>query len=97
MSDERGVVPSDVVQDATAQEVTPFVRKGALGTWRALASSGHRAGITVAIKDGPSPKCKPYMRGAYVSRHLSFLLYGKAVGGQAKVRTGFGKSDRPGS
>jgi len=29
-------MPSDVVQDATAQEVTPFVRKGALGKWRAL-------------------------------------------------------------
>ena len=30
-----------------------------------------------------------------MSRHLSFLIYGKAVGGQAKVRTGLGKSDRP--
>ena len=45
----------------------------------------------------PGPTCKPYMRGAYVSQHLSFLVYGKAVGGQAKVRTGLGKSDRPGS
>ena len=30
-----------------------------------------------------------------MSRHLSFLIYGKAVGGQVKVRTGLGKSDRP--
>ena len=30
------------------------------------------------------------MRGAYVNQHLSFLVYGKAVGGKAKVRTGLG-------
>ena len=40
-------------------------------------------GITVAIKYGPSLTCKPYMRGAYVSRHLSFLVYGKALEGNA--------------
>ena len=33
------------------------------------------------------------MGGAYVSQHLSFLVYVKAVRGQAKVRTGLGKSD----
>ncbi len=32
-----------------------------------------------------------------MSQHLSFLGYGKAEGGHAKVRTGLGKSDRPGS
>jgi len=36
MSVEGGVMPSDVAQDATAQEVTPVAGKGALGTWRAL-------------------------------------------------------------
>ena len=30
-----------------------------------------------------------------MSRHLSFTGYGKAAGGQAKVRTGLGKSDCP--
>ena len=35
-------MPSDVVQDATAQEVTPFVRKGALGKWRALKGNTNR-------------------------------------------------------
>ena len=35
-------MPSDVVQDATAQEVTPFVRKGALGKWRALKGNTGR-------------------------------------------------------
>ena len=32
-----------------------------------------------------------------MSQNLSFLGYGKAAGGYAKVRTGLGKSDRPGS
>ena len=49
MSDEGGVAPSDVVQDITQQKVTPVVGKGALGTWRAVASPGLRAGITVVI------------------------------------------------
>ena len=42
MSYEGGVAPSDVVQDATVQEVTPFVRKGALGKWRALKGNTNR-------------------------------------------------------
>ncbi len=32
-----------------------------------------------------------------MSQHLSFLDFGKAAGGQARVRTTFGKSDRVGS
>ena len=32
-----------------------------------------------------------------MSQHLSLLIYGKAAGGQARVRTTFGKSDRVGS
>jgi hypothetical protein len=49
MSDEGGVAPSDVVQDTAQQKVTPFVGKGALGTWQVVASPGLRAGITVVI------------------------------------------------
>ncbi len=52
-------MPSDGVRDATSHEVTPGAGKGALGTWRALAGPGLRAGITVAIKDGPRPACRP--------------------------------------
>ena len=56
---------SDGVRDATPCEVTPGAGKGALGTWRALAGPGLGAGLTVAIKDGPSPACKPPVeRGA---------------------------------
>ena len=97
MSDEGGVEPSDEVRDATSHEVTPGAGKGALGTWRALAGPGLRAGFYRAIKDGPSPTGKPASRGVYVSQHLSFLGVGKAVGGQARVRTTLGKSDRVGS
>jgi len=32
-----------------------------------------------------------------MNHHLSFSGNGKAVRGKAKVRTGLGKSDRPGS
>ena len=45
MSDEGGVMPSDVVLDITPQEVAPVAGKGALGTWRALAGPGRRAGV----------------------------------------------------
>jgi hypothetical protein len=40
MSDEGGVVPSDVTLEVTSQEVTPVAGKGALGTWRALVGPG---------------------------------------------------------
>jgi len=36
MSDEGGVMPSDVIRDITPQEATLLVGKGALGTWQAL-------------------------------------------------------------
>ena len=52
-------MPSDEVRDTTSREVTPRAGEGALGTWRALAGPGLRAGITVAMKDGSSPACKP--------------------------------------
>gem|GEM_PF-6874350 len=32
-----------------------------------------------------------------MNQHLSFIDSGKAVGGKAKVRTGLGQSDCPGS
>jgi hypothetical protein len=90
-------MPSDEMRDATSCEVTPRAGKGALGTWRALAGPGLRAGITATMKDGPSPACKPLLGGVYVSQHLSFPGSGKAAGGHARVRTTLGKSDRVGS
>ena len=40
---------------------------------------------------------KPHSSGVYVSLHLSLLENGQVPDLQAKVRTGLGKSDRPGS
>ena len=40
---------------------------------------------------------KPSTNGVYVSQHLSLLEDGQVSDLPAKVRTGLGKSDRPGS
>jgi hypothetical protein len=53
MSDEGGVIPSDVVREITLQEVTPVAGKGALGTWQTLTAPGLWAGINCVIKYGP--------------------------------------------
>jgi hypothetical protein len=49
MSEEGGVMSSDMMRDVMPQGVTPVVGKGALGTWRALrrAGTGHRARLAV--------------------------------------------------
>jgi len=90
-------MPADVAREATALRVTPEACKGALGTWRSPGAPGHRAGIECFLKVGTSVACKPQPRGAYMSQRLSFLGSGQAAAGQAKVRTGLGKTDRPGS
>ena len=83
--------------DVTTRRVTPGACKGALGTWRSLGVPGHRAGNRRTLKHGTSFACKPQSRGADMSQHLSLLGGGQAAKGQAKVRAGLGKSDRPGS
>jgi len=40
---------------------------------------------------------KVSLRGVYISQYLRLLIYGKAAGEQARLRTTFGKSDRVGS
>ena len=40
---------------------------------------------------------KPMAAGVYVGQHFSLVAVGKASGGKAKVRTGLGQTDRPGS
>ncbi|MFH1627250.1 MAG: hypothetical protein ABIE47_00820 [Pseudomonadota bacterium] len=49
------------------------------------------------IKYGSILTGKPLEVGVYMGRHLSFISHGKAARVQATVRTGLGKSDRPGS
>ena len=88
---------SKISLDSTSMEITPRPGKGALGTWRVLASPGHRARVNQSIKYGSMLTGKPLEGGVYMGQHLSFTSYGKAVRGKATVRTGLGKSDRPGS
>ena len=42
---------SDMMFNVIPQEATPVAGKGALGTWRALASPGRRAGVPLRLFD----------------------------------------------
>ena len=75
----------------------PQSGKGTLGTWQALDRPGHRARDNDSIKDGSSLTSKPLEEGVYMGQHLSFTSEGKAVRVKAMVRTGFGRTDCPGS
>ncbi len=58
-------MPSDVTQDVTPKEVnTCFGQRGS-GHLAGLGWSRTQSRINRAIKDRPSPTCKPYTRGVY--------------------------------
>jgi hypothetical protein len=97
MSYGGGVTPSEVLLDTTLEEVTPRPGKGPLSTWWVLAGLGSLAEVVELLKFGPSPAGKPLVVGVDMGQRLSFTTCGKAAGGKARVRTGLGKSDRPGS
>jgi hypothetical protein len=91
-------MPSDEMLDISPPPIIPTAGKGALGTWRFPERAQTQSwGLPVPSRSGTRPACKPDVGGVYMSQHLSFPAFGKAAGGQAKVRTGLGKSDRPGS
>jgi len=87
----------DAAPDVAPQTVTPGCGYKELwargGSWEASDTGPEE----LFPEDGPMPAGKPQRRGADMSQHLRFLLGGKAAGVQATVRTGLGKSDRPGS
>ena len=69
-------------------------------------SSGHLVDLgeprtqnrtNLAIKVGSMPVSKLMLRGVNMGQHLSLISDRKATGGKARVRTGLGKSDCPGS
>ena len=97
MSEDGRVTPPEVMRDITLSGVTPLAGKGALDTWRAWTGPRHRSGIAVVLKAAPRSACKPSSGGVYMSQHFSLLVFGKAADGPARVRTGLGKSDCPGS
>ena len=90
-------MPSQVVHDAISKPVTPASGKGTLGTWRPWSLGGDRS-LNRVFPPGLSGRVRvqTFGDGVYVRPRLSFTSEGKARGGKAKVKTGLGKSDRPG-
>jgi hypothetical protein len=90
-------MPADAMRDVALQRVTPRAGKGALGTWRFdVDAPGHSVGIS-GSRERTSFDGKPKSGGVYMCQHLSITELGQAAKGKAKVRTGLGKADRPGS
>ena len=87
MSDEGGVTPSEVAQEATPGEVTPRRGKGALGTWRASDGpvSGHRARVNTADSQDVEPEGKPIRQGVNASQRLNFGGIREGLLGKATV------------
>jgi len=81
--------------DISPPEVTPEAGEGALGG--SGTGPDTALGQPGPLNTGTRLARKPTIGGEYMSQHLNLTMLGKAAGGQAKVRTGLGKSDRPGS
>jgi hypothetical protein len=86
-------MPFEVVLDTTLTRVTLVTGKGALGTWWSQYGQ-RRKPEEPCLKDESGGK--PKWAGVYASERLSFTCLGKSSRGKAKVKTGLGKSDRPG-
>jgi hypothetical protein len=73
--------------------------KGTLGTWRFRESegaSGRRTRMGWTLGRDESIR-EPKLEGVYVNQHLSLQQVREDLWRKAKVRTGLGKTDRPGS
>jgi len=79
MSGDEGVMPFEVVQDATPAEVTPEPGKGALGTRRFRELHPHPDAELEAMRSGYRNEDvgKPCRVGVNVSQHLSHGRHGK--------------------
>ena len=97
MSDDEGVTPFQEAVHAFLAAVTPARGKGALGTWRSQGGSRTLSRGKADPRSGDELMSKPAFGGVYARQDLSHAAFGKAHQGQAKVRTGPGKSRRPGS
>lgn len=80
MSYEEGVTPFEAVLDTALAKVTPWLGKGALGTWRFVegGAAGHRAGTCHSPKGGRALGANHRASGVDVSQHLSLGDDGKA-------------------
>ena len=88
---------SEVVLDTALMTITPFIRQRGSGHLAVPGRTWTPSQDHPILEARTNLSCKPRRNGAHVSRHLSFVRFGKADRGRAKVRTGFGKTDRPGS
>jgi hypothetical protein len=91
-SDEGGGTPADVIRVITTREVTPRSCKGALGTWQFQAYPDMLGRGTM---ERPWKQTIP-RRGVCESA-LKLRAVWEGDRREAKVRTGLGKSHRPGS
>ena len=102
MSDDEGVTPFEVARDATPGSVTPAAGKGALGTWRpqdgprTQSRGGTRSSTRSRRYEGRA--CERTVGGRGVCES-ALEPHDRREGSQGKagVRTGLGKTDRPGS
>ena len=99
MSDDVGVTPYEAADGTPPQSLSHgALGKGTLGTWRPdwEAASGHRSGSS-SLSRGGEPVGEPVLGEVHACQRLNLPGAGKSCGGKAKVRTGPGKSGRPGS
>jgi hypothetical protein len=82
---------------APPSKVTPEAGEGTLGTWRFGTGLGHRAEELPCPSKRTSIVANHGCVGRARGQPERFRPRGKAAMGKAKVRTGLGKSDRPGS
>src|SRR5215475_3686266 len=92
MSDEGRVTPADVVPEITTSEVTPGLCKGTLGTWP-LQEYPDMLGRRTMERLWKQTRA---YRGVCGSA-LKLRAHWEGDRRGAKVRTGLGKSHRPGS
>ena len=88
---------SEVVPDMTLIAVTPTIRQRGSGHLVVPGRAWTQSQDQPFLEARTNRSCKPRQNVTYVSRHLSFVRFGKTDRGIAKVRTGLGKTDRPGS
>ncbi len=82
---------SDVVLDATPQEVTPVAGKGALGAWRYQAGPRTLSRAEAESRSRYEPGRRPWSEGVYACQRLSFADGGKASGGKPRSEPDSGK------
>jgi len=95
-SDEGGVTPTEEMHDISHPAVTPTGGKGALGTWRSQGGARILSREKPTLEAGTSLWANRRARGG-CEPALEHRYDWEGPQRRAKVRTGLGKSHRPGS